>query len=251
MEIKKEWYKAIKIRKSRRSYKNEKISKDKLNNVNNLIAEINKESGLNIQLVENANKLLNGFKASYGMISGCNYLIAMVGKRNASNIKNTIGYYGEFIVLECTNLELGTCWICGSYNKKLCKESISLEEDDELFCIVSLGIVNKEKNLKEKLIEKLSKNLKQPEELLIEKDKDIPEWVKLGLEAAAEAPSALNRKPVGYAYLTDKIRIFVTKANHDYEEIDLGISMAHFMLGALEAGYFGTWKFEKREYFFY
>jgi len=46
---------------------------------------------------------------------------------------------------------------------------------------------------------------------------------------------------VGYTYLNETLTAFTTKKNHNHEDIDLGISLAHFELGAFSEGVFGEW----------
>lgn len=241
MKVKREWYDAIKFRHSRRTYEKKIISKGNRLKIIQLIDDINAESGLNLQFIEDGEQFLTGFKASYGMITGTNYLIALVGNRNLKNLKRLIGYYGELLVLECTSLGLGTCWIGGTYDKSECIKYLNLPEEEDLICVISLGHVPNDKSLKEKVLSKLSKNVKAFDDILIEKDSTIPRWVRCGINSALLAPSALNKKPVAYSYINGTLKAFTTKSNKGYEDIDLGISMAHFMLGATSTGYDGKW----------
>jgi hypothetical protein len=144
MEIDKKWFKAISIRTSRRKYESKALGVKEVDKLTSLIETINKESGLKIKFVESASEILSGFKASYGMISGARSLIALVGDATMGDLKKNIGYYGELLVLECTNLGLGTCWVGGTYNKDACKKSINLLDNEELVCIIAVGYVNEE-----------------------------------------------------------------------------------------------------------
>ena len=87
MKVKREWYDAIKFRHSRRTYEKKIISKGNRLKIIQLIDDINAESGLNLQFIEDGEQFLTGFNASYGMITGTNYLIALVGNRNLKNLK--------------------------------------------------------------------------------------------------------------------------------------------------------------------
>ena len=241
MKVKREWYDAIKFRQSRRTYEKKIISKGNRLKIIQLIDDINNESGLHLQFIEDGEKFLTGFKASYGMITGTNYLIALAGNKNLKNLKKLIGYYGELLVLECTSLGLGTCWIGETYHKSECIKYLNLSEEEELVCIISLGHVSNDKSFKERLLSKLSKNNKTFDDILIEKDDRIPRWVRCGINSVLLAPSCLNKKPIGYSYKNGILKAFVTKSNKGYEDVDLGISMAHFMLGANSTGYDGKW----------
>lgn len=242
MKLKRKWYDAIEARVSRRKYTSEKIGSQDVEILQKLINEINEESGLHIQFVEDGDKVFEGFKASYGMIQGARALIALAGREEVKELKSKLGYYGELIVLECTTLGLGTCWIGGTYNKVLCEEMLQLDENEELVCIISVGCVEENKSLKEKLISGFGKKNKRFDEVLVEVDADIPTWVECGIEAALRAPSALNKRPINYIYKQGQIKAFIAKYNYGYEEVDLGISLAHFQLGALEYKHHGNWQ---------
>lgn len=66
--------------------------------------------------------------------------------------------------------------------------------------------------------------------------------------AARLAPSSTNGKPIAYRFRTDRLTAFIVKKNHGAEEIDLGISMAHFDLGAMHDGKSGGWIKEENGY---
>lgn len=242
MERKSSWYRAIKHRTSRRTYVKTPIELDKIHAINQVIANINSESGLHFQLIEDTSQFLKGLKKSYGMFKNVQTVIALVGnKESIPNIQMKIGYYGQFLMLECVSLDLGTCWIGGTYDKKATKTVLNLNEQEELYAIISVGKVPEDKTVKEKLISRIGKNKQTVDELLLEKEEPIPMWIQSGIEAARLAPSAVNGKPVRYAYLNKTVMGFVTKKNHNFELLDLGISLAHFELGALHVGVQGKW----------
>lgn len=238
MEKKLSWHEAIFSRTSRRTYTGEPLEASQVDVIQHLIADINKESNLHFQLIEDAERLFAGFKASYGMFSGVTTVIALVGNRKLENVQSLIGYYGEFLVLESVKLNLGTCWIGGTYDKEATKNVLSLQDEEELFAIIGIGKVHNEKNFKEKLISKFGKNKQTFDELLQKKEETVPAWVRSGIEAARLAPSAVNKKPVRYSYLNQTLKAYTTKPN---KGIDLGISLAHFELGALKEGSRGEW----------
>lgn len=242
MEKKASWYEAITHRTSRRTYLKEPLEPIHVHAINQLITNINIESGLRFQILEDSSQFLKGFKKSYGMFKNVQTVIALVGdKERIPNMQMQIGYYGQFLMLECVSLNLGTCWIGGTFDKKATKAVLNMSEQEELYAIISVGKVPEEKTVKEKLISRLGKNKQTADALLLEKEEPIPSWVYTGIEAARLAPSAVNGKPVGYTYLDKTVKGFITKKNHNFELLDLGISLAHFELGALHVGVRGTW----------
>ena len=117
MEFNKNWIDAVNYRTSRRAYINKQLETKDISKIKELIYKINEETGLNFQFIEDCSKLFKGFSASYGLIKGLNSCIALVGNKNIDDYKTKVGYYGEMLVLESTYMNLGTCWIGGTYNK--------------------------------------------------------------------------------------------------------------------------------------
>lgn len=247
MQIEEEWYKGIDIRTSRRTYEDTSIDINKIKSIENLIREINSESNLNIQLIKDEKEAFSNFKSSYGLITGVRSFIALVGNKNIENVQNKIGYYGELLTLESTNLGLGSCWIGGTYDKKAVENIINVKDNENLYCIIAIGNVKENKNLKEKLISSFSKNRKPFDKVLISNEKEIPIWVRTGIEAVIKAPSAINRQPWKYEFNNNTVKVYLEKGKSGYEDIDIGISMAHFELGAKKENYNGKWEYGEKE----
>lgn len=244
MEINNQWIDSVKYRTSRRTYIDEPLKRKDINKVKELISRINEESGLNFKFIEDCSKLFKGFSASYGMIKGLNSCIALVGNTNIDNYKTKSGYYGEVLVLEATRMNLGTCWIGGTYDKKECKKYIDINQDEEIICVIAVGEVLKDKSTREKLISKMSKGKKTVDEILLERDVELlPNWIKEGVSFATKAPSALNKQPVRYSFSQNLVKAYTISDKYGYEDIDLGISMLHFELGAKSQSYNGNWNY--------
>ena len=222
----------------------------KIEQIKALIEIFNEESGLRIQFTADGHRLLSGFRASYGMISGRPSMIALAGSPADPEFKQKVGYYGELLVLECVSLGLGTCWLGGTFDREECKKAIALDEADELACVIAAGLVPQKKTVRETVISQVGKSKPSFDELLAEKDSTPPLWVARGIEAARFAPSAANKKPTAYRFLQDKLFVYASKKNHDAEEIDLGISMAHFQLGAMQGLKEGAWVKKDNGYLF-
>jgi len=250
MILKDSWHNAIEQRTSRRTYQTQRIESQKTAQIKDLINKINGETGLHLQFFENGDHFLSGFKASYGLITGKPSLIAFVGETGDPELKQKIGYYGEFLVLECVSQGLGTCWVAGTFDRKECMKSISMKDGEDLICVLAVGNVAQNKTVKELLVSKLNGGKQSFYELLKDKDGSLPSWVVSGIEAARLAPSAVNGKPIGYRYRDNKLTAYITKKNHEAEQIDLGISMAHFQLGAQHESKEGSWVKEENGYCF-
>lgn len=225
---------AIEQRQSRRTYQNTPISVENLKVIEAYLEQLNKSSGLCIQLIRNGAEAFKGLNPTYGMFSGVQSYIALVGKQADKNLKEKAGYYGELVVLEATKLGLGTCWVGATYNKSNCP--CILHEDETLVCIITIGNVTEKKGLKENTIYKLVHRGTKAIEDMYEADAPAPDYFISGMKAVQKAPSAVNKQPVFFRYFHGKITAEVKNIN-DYQAIDLGIAKAHFEIGA--GGKFG------------
>lgn len=250
MNISNRWIESEQYRSSRRSYIKKPLTNEDSNRLQNIISEINKESNLNFQFVENCSKLFNGFSASYGMISGLTSCIALVGSNKIEGLKTKAGYYGEMLVLEATSMSLGTCWIGGTYKKEECKKHINLKSDEELVCVIAVGYTSENRSLKDKFLLKATKSRKSFDEILLKNDAKLPNWVDSGINSVMKAPSAKNKQPIGYSFENNNVKAYIAHDNQGYEYIDLGISMLHFQLGAKSKGHEGEWKIINNENIF-
>lgn len=244
MEFNNNWIDAVNYRTSRRAYINKQLEIKDISEIKELIYKINEETGLNFQFIEDCSKLFKGFSASYGMIKGLNSCIALVVNKNIEDYKTKVGYYGEMLVLESTCMNLGTCWIGGTYDKNECKKYIDINQDEELICVIAVGEVSEDKSIREKLISKMNKSRKSFDQILLEKDTELlPSWIKVGIEFVIKSPSALNKQPVGYSFLDNEIKAYKVSDKYEYEDIDLGISMLHFELGSKSQNHSGNWNY--------
>jgi hypothetical protein len=125
-----------------------------------------------------------------------------------------------------------------------------MSEDEDLVCVIAIGNTVENKSVKEQLVSRLNGRKQSFDEILTDRDDSLPPWVASGIEAARLSPSAVNGKPIGYRFKDHQLTAFIAKKNHDAEEIDLGISMANFQIGALHSQKEGIWKKTKDGYSF-
>lgn len=236
---------AISVRHSSRSYLPNKLEDSIVEQLQASISEYNLLSGLNIQLVLNNGDAFNSFSKSYGMFSGANNYIAMIGKSNGVYEKEKIGYYGEKLVLEATEYGLGTCWVAGTYNKDACVCQMTTHE--EIYCVIPIGYPSGKVSFKDKLITGITHTKKKAlEDFFDSSAKDVPDWFMEGIKAVRLAPSALNKQPIKFVYTAESseslpsVRAWVTSNSGGFEQIDLGIAKLHFEIGASE----GDWEWD-------
>lgn len=208
---------AIKERHSVRAYTDKKIEGEVLFALENKIAEINGESGLNVQLVLNEEKAFGGRMAHYGKFSGVKNYIAMVGKKGA-DLSEKVGYYGQKLVLFAQTLGLNTCWVALTYKKV--KTAYKIEEGEKLALVIAIGYgATQGVPHKSKSINAVSNA-----------DENSPEWFVNGVKAALLAPTAMNQQKFFFTLKDGEVT--AKPGLGFYAKVDLGIVKYHFELGS-------------------
>jgi len=233
---------AIDIRRSRRAYTTQPIDAEKKLYLQEKILAFNTEGDLSITWLQDGSDAFTALK-SYGMFKNVGSVIVMKGPRTTSYLSERIGYYGELLVLEATALNLGTCWIAGTYDKK--STIFSLGIDEELVSLISIGNVPSEQTLKEKLIHRTVKRKTLRLEEFYTAEGKIPQWFVEGIKAVQKAPSAVNSQRVRFQYAKEGLTASAP-GTWATDPIDMGIAKLHFALAAGGRFAFGNQgKFEK------
>ena len=215
---------AIEARHSVRAYKDQPLTEEVVNVLNEKIAELNKLGNLHIQLIQNEPKAFQGKLAKYGKFSGVRNYLVMAGKK-ADDLNERIGYYGEQLVLLAQTLGLNTCWVGLSYSKV--PGTYVLEDGEKIACYIALGYgENQGVGHKVKTVEQVSNA------------SDVtPSWFKKGVEAALLAPTAVNQQKFSFELVDRKNgrpQVIAKKGFSmiGYSQLDLGIVKCHFEIGA-------------------
>ena len=226
---------AINIRCSRRTYLPKLVDYGNINKLRSLVDGYNQKAGLNMQIALDNGEAFNGLLKSYGMFKGVKNYIGMIENKNDAHSKEKLGYYGELIVLQATEMRLGTCWVAGTFSRKSCP--FKLSEHENIACVITFGSVPGERSMKEKLIYSMTHRKTKTAEELYVADTSAPGWFKSGITAVQKAPSAVNRQPVTFMYKNNIVTASVKDISISGMALDLGIAKLHFELGA--GG--GTW----------
>lgn len=207
--------KYLEKRHSVRTYEDRSIEEEKREVLNGLIEEINKDTGLNIQVCYDEPEAFDTFMAHYGHFEGVKNYIALIGKMGRDEL---IGYCGERIVHKAQELGLNTCWVALTYGKG--KAKISKKAGEKVYCVLALGYGKTEGvSHKSKSIEKVS-NVTS----------NTPEWFVNGVKASLLAPTAMNQQKFKFEYVNGKV--LASSGVGFYTKIDLGIAKYHFEVGA-------------------
>lgn len=195
-------------RHSVRQYKEQPIEASKRELINEWIEEVNKESGLSIQVLYDEPKCFDSFMARYGKFVNVKNYIAIVGNKDE---QEKAGYFGEKIVLKCQELGLNTCWVAMTHGKS----KAEIKRGQKLLILISMGygetqgVPHKSKSIAE--LGKADQNT---------------EWFDRGMEAVSLAPTAVNQQKFLFELKNGKIT--AKNLGGFYSKIDLGIVKYHF-----------------------
>lgn len=188
---------------------------------------------------------------TYGFISGSSYFI--VGQTQAGkNASLDYAYLLEKIILELTRLNLGTCWLGGTFDRGEFAKTINLKPGNIIPAITPVGYYTANRSLGEKVIRFGAGSTKRkewesiffnetPERPVIREN--IDKAVSSILEMVRLAPSASNIQPWRivlknthefHFYLQRKPGYGKAFGKVDLQMIDMGIAMCHFDLTAVE-----------------
>ena len=221
-------------RHSRRSYLREKLRDEDAAFLKERIHMYNQKHGLHMKLVCGHPEIFKGFRNSYGMFHNVENFIMMMGNSRDVYMQEKLGYFGERLILEAVERNMGTCWVGGTFAKDALKPYV--KEDEKLYCVIAIGYTAHKKTLKEQLISHATRRRGKTVEEMSDITAYSPDWMKNGMEAVQLAPSALFKQPVRFRQ--EKDRVYAEVAHTDsFEMVDLGIAMMHFEIGAQE----GTW----------
>ena len=209
--------KAVLSRHSVRSYLNKQIDKETVAKLQSEVDAVNKESGLNVQLLVDEPEAFSCFLAHYGKFKNVSNYFAMVGK-DTKDLQEKVGYFGERLVLYAQILGLNTCWVALTYSRK--KSRAKIEKGEKLMCVIALGYGETQG------IQHRSK----PLEKLYVGDADEPEWFMDGVRCASLAPTAMNQQKFVFSHIENRVKAVAGKGF--YSKLDLGIAKFHFEIGA-------------------
>ncbi len=124
----------MKQRHSVRQYKDTAVEKSQRTALNHLVEEINRQEGLHIQIFYDEPKCFDSRMAHYGKFTGVKNYIALVGPKSPG-LDETLGYYGEKIVLKLQELGLNSCWVAMTHGKS----KAEVKKGEKEICLISFG----------------------------------------------------------------------------------------------------------------
>jgi nitroreductase len=251
---------AIKIRRSIRNYDQKPLDANLLIKINKLLDSPLKGPFGNqprFTLIEKptARQQEKVKLGTYGFIAHAAYFIGgCVEKFEFSEVD--YGYSLERIIIELTRLELGTCWVGGSFKRKDYEVLLKTCDSETIPCITPVGYKAPKKSMRERMGLTLTDGSKRnPFEMhFFENNLDNPiifnneDKYHQALELVRRAPSAVNKQPWRVIKQNNKYHFYIYRdkmvgstKNTDLQKVDLGIALAHFKLGVEEQFLKGKW----------
>ncbi len=208
---------AIKQRHSVRAYLQRPLEDDLVRELEQMIAQCNRDGGLHIQLVRDEPRAFDSRLARYGKFSGVSNYIALVG-RKGPELDEKCGYYGEKLVLWAQQMGLNTCWVGLTYKK--IPDAFRVGPAEKLVAVIALGYGATQG------VSRRSKTIAD----VCTVNGAMPDWFRRGAEAALLAPTAVNQQKFHFTLDGNKVR--AAAGLGFYSKVDLGIVKYHFEVGA-------------------
>jgi nitroreductase len=240
----------IQKRRSIRTYTGEPLRNEHITQIKQYINQLQTPFGMKARIelisVHSDDKPIK--LGTYGFVKGaCEYLMLIY--EDAPFAETAAAYMFEQVILFCTSLGLGTCWLGGSFSRSNFKKQIKLNSNETLKIVAPVGYTSSQKRFIEKMINSDRNHISRKpfSELFFDNNFDNPlTEIKAGifstpLEMVRLAPSASNKQE-WRVLLEDKKLHFYKKSYLKFDSIDMGIALCHFELSCKELGIDG--KFE-------
>lgn len=213
---------AMEARHSVRSYRDKRIDADALRELQSVIDGCNEAAGLSFTLVADDPSAFDGALAHYGSFRGVRNHVALIG-RKGPRLDETVGYYGEQVVLVAQLLGLNTCWVAMTYRKRGAARTMPGEARP---AILALGYGETSgASHKVKPVTSLCRVPGGPAAM--------PEWFAAGMRAAQLAPTAMNQQAFSFELVEGEVPgVRARLGLGPCAKIDLGIARCHFEIGA-------------------
>lgn len=156
-----------------------------------------------------------------GRIKGMTRCAYIIADMNEPHAVLHAGISGEAFILDAAAMNVGTCWVSGSYRRSAV--DVDLEEGEKLLAVTPLGLPESSETPP-------ARSRKQLKQICLGNPTDWPLWAYRAAEAVRYAPSAVNLQPWRLHYAGHALQLLT---NGKVNSLDLGIAMLH-MEAAME-----------------
>jgi len=210
------------------------------------------EPGVRVELVsgrEEVGQILARYAGVYGLVQGAPHLLVGLIPADTDQARLDLGYVLEQMVLEATRLDLGTCWMTGSYHPQEAATQLEVGPGEEVAAAIALGIPRQDRlaRLHDGAVRRVvAGHRRLPLERLVFGGRWGQAWTAEGadpalvevLECARLAPSAKNRQPWRFLVGAGQLSLALVAP----APIDAGIVMSHVTLARADLGRPGRWE---------
>ncbi len=208
---------AVKERHTVRTYNGTAIEGELLTELTELIDRLNKEGDLHMQLVNGRENAFDDFVIHYGKWVDVTNYIALVGP-DREDLDESLGYYGEQIVLWAQMHGLRTGWL--DTQPKNETDAFVIGEGERHVLSMAIGFSDAPlRGPKPAAAEDLS---------VVEGT--APDWFNEGMHCAVYAPTAGNQRLFRIKW--DGENVSISSEPGFLEKVDLGIAEYHFEIGS-------------------
>jgi len=203
---------------------------------------------------------------TYGLIRGASGFIVGAAGHGAKDLED-YGYAMESLILAATDLDLGTCWLGGTFTRSSFSKKIRMSADEHMPAVTAIGPVADPQRAKKGLIRRLARSSSRLPwgRLFFDRRFGAPlardhagEFAQV-LDLVRLAPSGSNKQPWRIVKDRDAWHFYLERtpgygegvamkllagkgvAFPDIQRMDLGIAICHFDLAAREMNLSGTW----------
>ncbi|WP_346877063.1 nitroreductase family protein [Clostridium sp. UBA5712] len=246
---------SVKKRYSVRNYKEQEVELDKRKAIESFVNSLDNPFGkkVNFHYLDNREMKDEDKLGTYGVIKGAMQYIGTTIKLEPMALE-ALGYELEAVILYLAHLELGTCWLGGTFNRKGFAKAMNIEEDEIFPIITPYGYAATKKHMKEIVMRKMIKADQRKEwnqlfyindfqsTLTKEKagDLEVPlEMVRLGPSASNKQPWRILIKDNACHFYEYKQPGYSDSFPYDIQRVDMGIAAAHFDFSVKEKGLIG------------
>lgn len=199
-------------RHSVRQYTVQPVEPQKRDVLDELIADINHTTGHNIQVFYDETNCFDSMLAHYGKFSGVKNYIALVGAKSPT-LDESLGYWGEKLVLKLQELGLNSCWVALTHGKS----KAIVAPGQKQVCLICFGYGTTPG----------APHKNKPLHDVCNFSASVPDWFVTGVKAALAAPTAMNQQKFFFT-LNDDGSVTATAGRGFYAKVDLGIVKYHF-----------------------
>lgn len=249
----------IRARISCRTYDPKPIPKDKLDEMTQVLASLNKQAVSQIRF-----SLMKASQSphdktiklgSYGVLSGVHtYMIATMGEKGDPF---ELGALFEMAILKATDLGLGTVWLGGTFNRSDFEKQLTLSPEEYIAIVSPLGVPKDKRSLIDSAMRfgAGSNKRKAWSELFFDQDpmhplsiesakeyKEVLELVRMGPSASNKQPWRFVKDHQAYHLFLERTPGYGSMMKYDLQLNDGGIAKCHFELACIERHLSGSWR---------